>query len=50
MAYEVYKQLQGKADKPERQIKDPRLALTHNLGGMPHMNICSVTIVGRYEE
>ena len=33
MIYEVYKQLQGKAD--ERQIKDPKLGLTHNLGGQP---------------
>ncbi len=22
--------------------------LTHNLGGMPYMNVCSITIVGRY--
>ncbi len=33
MAYEVYKQLQGKADK--RQIKNPRLGLTHTQGGNP---------------
>jgi len=31
MMYEVYKQLQGKASN--RQIKNPRLGLTHNLGG-----------------
>ena len=31
----------------ERQLDDPRYGLTHNLGGMPHMNICSITIVGR---
>ena len=44
MIYEVYKQLQGKAG--ERQIKDPKLGLTHNLGGIPPMSICSVGIFG----
>jgi acetyl-CoA C-acetyltransferase len=33
MIYEMYKQLQGKAG--QRQIKDPKLGLTHNLGGFP---------------
>jgi acetyl-CoA C-acetyltransferase len=33
MIYEMYKQLQGKADK--RQIKNPKMGLTHNLGGQP---------------
>ncbi len=41
MMYEVYKQLQQKADK--RQIKDPRLGLTHNLGGTPAT--CSVSVI-----
>jgi acetyl-CoA C-acetyltransferase len=45
MAYECYKQLQGKAG--ERQIKDPELALTHNLGGFPGMAVVSVAIFGR---
>ena len=45
MLYEMYKQLQGKADK--RQIKNPRLGLTHNLGGQPPYSVCSVCIVGR---
>ena len=31
MQYEVYKQLQEKAGS--RQVKDPRLGLTHNFGG-----------------
>lgn len=44
MLYECYKQLQGKAGP--RQIKDPKLALTHNLGGFPHSSIVSVAIVG----
>ena len=33
MLYEVYKQLQEKAGP--RQVKDPRLGLTHNQGGEP---------------
>ena len=44
MIYEMYKQLQGKADA--RQIKDTKLGLTHNLGGFPQGNVCSVAIVG----
>ena len=44
MLYEMYKQLQGKADK--RQIKDPKLGLTHNLGGFPSRAAVSVAIVG----
>jgi acetyl-CoA C-acetyltransferase len=47
MLYEMYLQLLGRAG--ERQIKDPRLGLTHNLGGMPFMNISCVAIVGRHE-
>jgi len=46
MIYEMYKQLQGKAQLPERQIKNPKLGLTHNMGGFPAMNIVSVAIVG----
>jgi acetyl-CoA C-acetyltransferase len=45
MLYEMYLQLLGRAG--DRQLADPRYGLTHNLGGMPHMNIASVTIVGR---
>ena len=44
MMYENYKQLQGKASS--HQIKNPKLGLTHNLGGFPAMNIASITIVG----
>jgi len=46
MLYEMYLQLLGRADK--RQLKNPRYGLTHNLGGFPMMNICSIAIVGRY--
>jgi acetyl-CoA C-acetyltransferase len=44
MMYEVYKQLQGKAGA--RQVKNPRLGLTHNLGGNAGTGIASVSIVG----
>lgn len=47
MIYENYLQFQGRAGA--RQLKDPRLALNHNLGGFPHQNICSISIIGRYE-
>jgi acetyl-CoA C-acetyltransferase len=44
MIYEVYKQLQGKAG--DRQRKDPKLGLTHNLGGLPGSFTCAVSILG----
>jgi acetyl-CoA C-acetyltransferase len=44
MAYEIYKQLQGKAGP--RQLRDPRLGLTHNLGGFPAMSVVSVSLFG----
>jgi acetyl-CoA C-acetyltransferase len=44
MMYEEYKQLQGKCGP--RQIKDPKLGLTHNMGGVPAWNQVSVCIVG----
>lgn len=44
MMYEMYKQLQGKAG--ERQIKDPKIGLTHNMGGFPAMNLISINLVG----
>ncbi|MCD6280481.1 MAG: acetyl-CoA acetyltransferase [Deltaproteobacteria bacterium] len=47
MLYEIYLQLHGRADK--RQLKDPKLGLTHNLGGFPMMNVCSVAIIGKYD-
>ena len=46
MLYEMYLQLQGRAGP--RQLKDPKLGLTHNLGGFPFMNVCSIGIVGKY--
>jgi len=49
MIYEIYLQMLGRAGERQRQDA-PRLGLTHNLGGFPHQNVCSVSIVGRYEE
>jgi len=47
MIYEMYLQMQGRAG--ERQRKEPpRLGLTHNLGGFPHQNVCSISIVGHH--
>jgi acetyl-CoA C-acetyltransferase len=48
MAYEIYLQLSGRAG--ERQLSDPRLGLTHNLGGIPNRNIASVSIFGLLEK
>jgi acetyl-CoA C-acetyltransferase len=45
MAYEVYKQLQGRAQEPARQLKNPRLGLCHTLGG--HPSVSCVVICGR---
>lgn len=47
MIYEMYLQLHGRAG--ERQLEDPKFGLTHNLGGFPAMNVCSISIVGKYE-
>lgn len=45
MAYETYTQLLGRAG--ERQLKDPSLGLTHNLGGVPYQGITAISILGR---
>lgn len=47
MIYEMYLQLHGRAG--ERQLDNPRYGLTHNLGGFPMKNVCSIGIVGKYE-
>ena len=44
MLYEMYLQLQGRAGP--RQLKDPKIGLTHNLGGQPSQNVCAINIVG----
>jgi acetyl-CoA C-acetyltransferase len=47
MIYEIYLQMLGRAGPRQRQ-DEPRLGLTHNLGGFPHQNVCSISIIGRY--
>ena len=44
MMYEEYKQLQGKAGP--RQVRNPKLGLTHNIGGTAAAATVSVIIVG----
>ncbi len=47
MAYEIYKQLQGKAQPEERQVKgDLSLGLTHSHGGICGSLVCCVGIFG----
>jgi acetyl-CoA C-acetyltransferase len=46
MLYAIYEQLLGRVPK-EREVKNARLGLTHNLGGMPWSNVASVVIVGK---
>lgn len=45
MIYEVYSQLLRRWPE-DRLVKDARFGLTHNLGGVPSQNVCSVTILG----
>ena len=45
MAYEVYKQVSGKAG--ERQLSKADFGLTHNLGGAPFNSVAAVSILGR---
>jgi len=45
MIYEMYLQMQGRAAERQRS-EQPVFGLTHNLGGFPHQNVCSVCIVG----
>lgn len=47
MLYEMYLQLHGRAE--DRQIENPKFGLTHNLGGFPAMNVCSISIIGKNE-
>jgi acetyl-CoA C-acetyltransferase len=44
MVYEHYLQLHGRAGA--RQLKDPKLGLSHNLGGVPYNGVCAISIVG----
>lgn len=44
MAYEVYNQLLGRAGP--RQLSNPSIGLTHNLGGVPYQGVAAVSILG----
>ncbi|MBZ0254403.1 MAG: acetyl-CoA acetyltransferase [Candidatus Methylomirabilis sp.] len=44
MLYECWLQLRGEAG--ERQLPNPRLGLTHNLGGMPWQCVAFLSVVG----
>jgi len=44
MVYEHYLQLRGRAGA--RQLKNPQLGLSHNLGGVPYNGVCAISIVG----
>ena len=44
MAFEVYSQLLGRAG--DRQLDNPRLGLTHNLGGIPNRNVAAISVLG----
>jgi acetyl-CoA C-acetyltransferase len=44
MLYECWLQLRGQAG--DRQLKEPRMALTHNLGGRPGACVSLVSVVG----
>ena len=45
MIYEIYSQLLRRWPE-ERLVKEPKLGLTHNLGGVPFQNVCSISILG----
>jgi len=42
MTYEIYKQLQEKAQSPERQIKNAKRGLSHTFGGAPQLSAVAV--------
>ena len=44
--YEIYKQFQGKAQETSRQLKNPRMGMVHNQGGIPGKFMCAVCIYG----
>ncbi len=44
MLYEMYLQLQGRAGP--RQLDNPTIGMTHNLGGSPMSNVAAICIIG----
>jgi len=45
MLYEIYLQMLGRAG-PRQRVDLPGFGLAHNLGGLPHLNVCSIVILG----
>lgn len=46
MIYAMYEQLLERVPEA-RKVNNARMGLVHNLGGLPHANICTLTIVGK---
>jgi acetyl-CoA C-acetyltransferase len=46
MLYALYEQILERIPE-ERKVKNARLGLAHNLGGIPSYNVASIAIVGR---
>jgi len=46
MIYEMYLQMTERAGARQR-TQEPVFGVTHNLGGMPQQNVCSVVVVGK---
>ncbi len=47
MLYEIYNQLLGRCG--DRQLENPHIGLTHNLGVDPSKSIVSIAVLGLYE-
>jgi len=48
MTYEIYNQILGKVDNPDRQVEGAKLGLSHTFGGPPQVS--AVLILGSEEE
>ncbi len=46
MIYAMYEQLLDRVPE-ERKVKNARMGLTHNLGGIPSWNVCGLSIIGK---
>ena len=46
MIYEMYLQMNERAGERQR-TQEPVFGVTHNLGGFPQQNVCSVVVVGK---
>lgn len=45
MMYELYLQFQGKAG--QRQLDNPKIGITHNIGGAPWKCVCFMSVLGK---